>query len=1665
MGKKKNKLLSLISALLFLVTYIVMPSISVYAVERAINNNEDTTILLSEGFTGARKNVKPEGEGWTITRNGEKATVLDGYDTNGNYGKTKPSLGFGRLSGSSTETLETPVFNLPSTGTLSFWYKGQVGNGPITSTLKLEVKVNDVWQEIKGPDITVTSESTFSVSLEKGVTAIRFTFNKASGNLAIDDIEISCIGGGTTDPGEPPIDPPTSEVITISSARDLTNGVEAVVRGIVSFNDRNKTLHIQDATGAIAISNNSTKIDLSAAVNGALVEVKGTRDTFKGLAQLQASDIKVISNSGMPTAEIYTIKELLTGKHDSKYVEITNAVIDVAAKTLTQGEDKLDIYYVPSDINVVTGDLVNVKGTMGKYNTTVQIYGSSCTFTKVEAPDTEGPIIKHEPILKASIEEDLKITASIEDNKEVKSAMLNYRVKGEEVFKAINMTKDEQGNYMALISKEELKLMGIEYYLVAEDGTNITRIPQEGVFNVEVTNEDIVGPEIYDLVPDSGVGIGDVARPEIKASIKDRTGVDKNSIKIFFDGEDVTSKATITSTSILYKPTTDLDDGSHRVKIEAKDTLGNYSSKEWTFKKGKLSHYFGQLHSHTNISDGTGSLDEAYSWAKNHGADYYAVTDHSNWFDNDTAASLADGSASKAWTNAQFTADKYDKEDDFTAIYGYEMTWSGSTGGWGHINTFNTPGFETRSNKAMDLQNYYNTLQTQPQSISQLNHPGKTFGDFADFGYYSEATDKVVNLVEVGNGEGPIRGSGYFPSYEYYTRALDKGWHVAPTNNQDNHKGKWFTANNARTVIIATDNSRGDIYDSIRNLNVYASEDENMIVDYTVNGSLMGSSLGEVDKLNFKVNITDDETIKKVSVISNGGVEVVSKEFNSKNVDWQFELSPEYTYYYLKIVQGDQDIAVTAPVWVGDSSNFGLTTVTVDNEITLPNEKVQVSVGVYNNEAKALKDAKVEFFANEIKTENKVGEKVIPLVEGTKTENVQIDWIPTKQGEYTIYAKATINHEGSEKVFTNSVKVKVRNPENTYRVVIDGAHVNQYVSGNYAGKYTALKNLLQQRNTILSLNKETITADTLKGVDLFILTNPQSIDKSEYNLTKSKLETSEIKAIADYVKAGGNIIITTIADYKDGEGEYSNDRQLNPLLEAIGTELRINDDQVIDNTTNGGQPYRLYFNKYSSPLYNLVSGIEDGKEQYSFYSGASVVLADGAKGEKVDFLVKGYETTTTSDADNAKDNVPVAQGKVSVIGAEELSNGGKVVVAGNTFFSDFETDGQNAISYSNIKIVKNIMGWMMPEKIAEKVNIKDVRIDANKDNVPDLLGEEFTIEGIVTSQSEAVTPKNSFFEVVYIEDETGGICIFGVSKTPLRVGQKIRVTGTVDAYQGEFEIQVKDEDTQIQIIDENPVDISPVKLSTGNSMIAENGGKLIQVQGKVVRMDKSNLYINDGTGESRIYVEGYIWDGKDESTKGIWDKNIKVGDTVSAIGLGSMDPEGARLRVRNTGEIILIPSEETNEKPVINGAENITIKVGDSFDPKSGVIATDKEDGDITSKIVITGSVDTSKAGEYVLTYSITDSFGNNTTMTRKVTVIDKETPGKDDNEKPENPSKPNKPNKPNNSGNNNSNLPQTGGDSSSIVLIVIAVLVIGGGVTLLFKRKNKGENTEQSKK
>ncbi|MCX0402263.1 immunoglobulin-like domain-containing protein, partial [Clostridium perfringens] len=83
----------------------------------------------------------------------------------------------------------------------------------------------------------------------------------------------------------------------------------------------------------------------------------------------------------------------------------------------------------------------------------------------------------------------------------------------------------------------------------------------------------------------------------------------------------------------------------------------------------------------------------------------------------------------------------------------------------------------------------------------------------------------------------------------------------------------------------------------------------------------------------------------------------------------------------------------------------------------------------------------------------------------------------------------------------------------------------------------------------------------------------------------------------------------------------------------------------------------------------------------------------------------------------------------------------------------------------------------------------------------------------------------------------------------------------------------------------------------------------------------------------------------------------------------------------------------SNDAPVISGTDNISIKEGDAFDPMAGVTATDTEDGNVTDKIKVEGSVDVNKPGKYELTYTVTDSDGNTTTVKRVVTVIANEVP------------------------------------------------------------------------
>lgn len=79
--------------------------------------------------------------------------------------------------------------------------------------------------------------------------------------------------------------------------------------------------------------------------------------------------------------------------------------------------------------------------------------------------------------------------------------------------------------------------------------------------------------------------------------------------------------------------------------------------------------------------------------------------------------------------------------------------------------------------------------------------------------------------------------------------------------------------------------------------------------------------------------------------------------------------------------------------------------------------------------------------------------------------------------------------------------------------------------------------------------------------------------------------------------------------------------------------------------------------------------------------------------------------------------------------------------------------------------------------------------------------------------------------------------------------------------------------------------------------------------------------------------------------------------------------------------------KESNE-PIIY-ASDLVLKNGTKFDSLSGVTAYDAWDGDLTDKIkVVENNVNTSKAGDYVVTYKVVDSENNETLKSINVTVL-----------------------------------------------------------------------------
>ena len=1076
-------------------------------------------------------------------------------------------------------------------------------------------------------------------------------------------------------------------------------------------------------------------------------------------------------------------------------------------------------------------------------------------------------------------------------------------------------------------------------------------------YTVDILDEAVIS----NVKPAQGAQTGAEKRPEISAEISNAG--ENASVTMTVNGAEV--KTTYADGKVTYTPAADMADGKVTVTVTVKRADEKETSKTWSFTIGEATfqRYFGQLHSHTQYSDGAGSLESALAYIKalpdSANVDFVAFTDHSNYFDKSGAANpegaLYDMSQATEYSQETWKAYKdavaaFNTENagSMVAIAGFEMTWSG---GPGHINTFNTPGIVSRNNTTLNnktkdagLQAYYKLLsQTEGvDSISQFNHPGTTFGNFIDFGYWDAVVDTRMYMVEVGNGEGQIGAGGYYPSYEQYIMALDKGWHVAPTNNQDNHKGRWGNANDARDVILTDDFSESGIYAALRARRMYATEDKNLELDYTVNGNMMGSIIDVPEKLNFEISFNDPDrtdSIAKVELVVNSGKVAYTWDSAADLTKGSVsvELAPEYTYYFVRVTEADGDLAVTAPVWVGESLKLGISKAECGTSTPVTDEELTITTTFFNSEAKP---ATIKSITYAIGGET-IGTVTDPItLAASSTQDVEFKYTPTKARIMTVKITAVIEQDGKEYTFTKDVTLDVLDASKLVYIGIDASHYNEYVAGNYKdsmGNFGELAAAYSVRTVTLKTSEELIAACGNSKYKAIILTAPSRRLEAAQADPKT-YSTEELNAIKTFNDNGGMVILAGWSDNYENYPIIQNNPDIkhmaatqNEVLAKLGSSLRISDDATYDDVrsaADGVDKWRLYFSSYNMDN-PLLDGVEfDAEhpydklytERFSHYGGASIYAVD-ADGNPTSTLpatvspaVYGHATTYSVDVDSdglggaATPKYTFAENddRLMVMASEQIEGKGLIIVSGAAFMSNFEVQYQASDSgaeknYSNYKICQNLVSMLNQTEIAK---IADVQAEAEE-------GVKFTVEGIVTSNASGYDKDTAFFDCIYVQDNTAGINAFPVAGN-FKIGDKVRVTGTTSSYQGERQLAV----TKIEKIADAeapaPVEVTAAQINDGSVL-----GSLVKIKGTITRVEEAEgkiqtIMVKDAAGkEARVFIDGYI-------TKDTEVENAVVGNLVEAVGLASYDntfvlsdgtPVYPRIRIRNRADVVCTAGE------------------------------------------------------------------------------------------------------------------------------------------------------------
>ncbi len=398
--------------------------------------------------------------------------------------------------------------------------------------------------------------------------------------------------------------------------------------------------------------------------------------------------------------------------------------------------------------------------------------------------------------------------------------------------------------------------------------------------------------------------------------------------------------------------------------------------------------YYGSLHSHCEISDGTGTANQAYNFAKNSShLDFFGLADHSYLIDE------------IEWTAMKTAADAYNEPGVFTSFRGFEWT----TYAYGHVTVVNSADYCKAEPPVYLFTDLCNWLDNR-ECIAFFNHPGYANKEDKEFMHFATPPSNKFIGIELWNDVKDFSAyyynDGYFPNdgnKGYFDEALIRNWRIGALGSEDNHSGTWGSLNDFRMAILANANTREELYSALKAKRFYSTLDKNLALSFQINGNEMGSTvLPGTYGVRIRASDADSELFTHIQLINNGTV-VNTWTPNSQNPDITSTITfANNQYYYVKVKQTDGNEAISSPIWISNANQFPIISILspTANQVFLPPATIPISVSASDNDGTV---STVDFYQGST------------FLGSDNTSPFSFNWTNVAAGNYTLTAKATDN--------------------------------------------------------------------------------------------------------------------------------------------------------------------------------------------------------------------------------------------------------------------------------------------------------------------------------------------------------------------------------------------------------------------------------------------------------------------------------------------------------------------------------------------------------------------------------------------------------------------------------------------------------------------------------